>query len=528
LRVGGLFSRAVALQTNALISRSAWAAVLEILAFIASWLAVVSAVYIANKRAVKCFVVIYWRSETLIKLVESATKRLRFLPLKVYLPLAVALFALPVFVAMPLIAPDGSVQALPGFALSLLLGTLNSAGELIRGVSVSEAAGRSAGLVPIIPGFTLPWEHVPYLALAIATAVVAHELMHGYAALRHGVRVRSVGVFSVFYIVSGAFVEPDEDSFKKCGLRAKAAILTSGVAANVALAMIIMLAGVACASLGLYGAVMSAHALGLQPGDRVVELHGCGMHERVYSPEDFLLKLNTLAGVGPLLGVSTTARCSPHDRVTLVVYRHLQKLEIAVDGTELIAAPRVLWLQPNGSLYAGGVRPGDVIKRIEGCGVSQDIGSAGELLSSVLELRERCRPGDTLRVLVERDGARVMLNITLVEHNGRAFFGLGPRSLPLLGYDEGPLSREKLRSSELSKLVFWLVVVNYSLAVLNALPVYPLDGGQLLYALLRRRFGERFSKAATGVVSAAFATMIAFNASLGVLGEQYRPLLALR
>jgi membrane-associated protease RseP (regulator of RpoE activity) len=174
------------------------------------------------------------------------------------------------------------------------------------------------------------------------------------------------------------------------------------------------------------------------------------------------------------------------------------------------------------------VRPGDVVKRIEGCGISTDITSSGQLLSTLREIRERCRSGDVIKVVVERNGTSHTLNVTLVEREGRIYFGLGPGSLPLLGYHEGPVRRDQLYNTDFTRLVFWLVVVNYGLAVLNALPIYPLDGGQLLAAVAQRRLGEKKGKFVVDVVTWALAAMLVFNIALGVLGEQYKVLQSIR
>jgi len=191
--------------------------------FLASWFALVGLVYLLNRRAVKYFLAIYWKSERLVVYVKKFTEKLSFVPLKAYTAVALLLFLAPVFLAIPFIRPDGQVQWLQGFIYMLAGGTVNALNMLLGGASVGEAAAQSAGVTPIIPGVTLPWDQLPYLAVAVVVAVVLHELMHGYAALRYGIPVKSVGVFSLLYVLSGAFVEPDEESFKKAKTEAKVA-----------------------------------------------------------------------------------------------------------------------------------------------------------------------------------------------------------------------------------------------------------------------------------------------------------------
>ncbi|MEM1570800.1 M50 family metallopeptidase [Pyrobaculum sp.] len=496
--------------------------------FILSWLALVGVLYIFKKDAVKYFVAIYWKSEKLTKYVVLFTDKLRFIPLKVYLVSVLVLFALPMFLAMPFIRPDGQLSSLPGFLYILVGGTVNALRMLLGGAPVQEAAAGSAGVTPIVPGLTLPWDQLPYLAVAIAVAVVLHELMHGYAALRYGIPVKSVGVFSLFYILSGAFVEPDEDQFKKASTEAKAAVLASGVAANVVIAIIAMLIGVFGAWAGLGGAVFGASAYGIHPGDRVVEIRGCGFVERVYTPDDFVTKINVLAGLGPLLEINKTISCKPGDKVTLVAYSWLHRYEVQVDYSNFTTPSQLRWLYTDGSLYLGGVRPGDVIKRVEGCGVARDITSSGDFLAFILESRRICKAGDAVKVYVERNGTIHVFNVTLVEKDGRLFYGIGPTSFPLLGYDYGPVKREQLYNTDFTKLIFWLLVVNYGLAAINALPIYPLDGGQLLAAVAQRKLGEKKGTAVVNAVTWILAAMLISNIALGLIGEQYRVLEAIR
>ncbi|MEZ0319018.1 MAG: M50 family metallopeptidase [Pyrobaculum sp.] len=498
-----------------------------LLVFVASWFAVVFAVYLVKKEAVRYFVAIYYKSERYVKHIEELTRKLSFVPLRLYLAVSLFLALLPLFFVMPFIRPDGQVQLMQGFFYMLVTGTINAARLLIGGAPVQEAAARSAGVTPLIPGLTLPWDQLPYIAVAILASVALHEFMHAYAAIRYGIPVKYVGVFSFFYVVSGAFVEPDEEKFKKAGVEAKAAVLASGVAANVALAGVAMVLAVVGAWVGLEGAVLGVPALGLQPGERVLEIHGCGLSERVYTPDDFITKANVLAGLGPLIGINKTVDCKPGDKVVIVAGSWFGRREVSVDYAEFATPPRIQWLYEDGSLYKAGVRPGDVVKKIEGCGLRLYVETSGQLLNTLLEMRSLCRPGDVVKLTIQRNGSVEVLNMTLLEKGGRIFYGLGPGSLPLWGVDWG-VKRDQMYNTDFSKLMFWLIVVNYGLAVVNALPIYPLDGGQLFAALLQRLLGERRGLKVVNLLSIVVGAMLVFNIALGVLGEQYKILQYIR
>jgi membrane-associated protease RseP (regulator of RpoE activity) len=44
--------------------------------------------------------------------------------------------------------------------------------------------------------------------------------------------------------------------------------------------------------------------------------------------------------------------------------------------------------------------------------------------------------------------------------------------------------------------LFWLWFVNFNLAIFNALPIYPLDGGRIFNITLKRAWGKRISEKA--------------------------------
>jgi membrane-associated protease RseP (regulator of RpoE activity) len=58
---------------------------------------------------------------------------------------------------------------------------------------------------------------------------------------------------------------------------------------------------------------------------------------------------------------------------------------------------------------------------------------------------------------------------------------------------------------------FWLWFVNFNLAIFNALPIYPLDGGRIFNITLKRYAGKRLSE------KAIYATTLAATAACVIL-----------
>ncbi len=97
-------------------------------------------------------------------------------------------------------------------------------------------------VLPPIPGFTLSlsWGVI----LALFTTLLFHELGHAYSAVSEGLGVKRIGFF-VLLLIPGAFVELDERELFSLPPRKSARVLSSGIGANLMLAALLLLLGVA-------------------------------------------------------------------------------------------------------------------------------------------------------------------------------------------------------------------------------------------------------------------------------------------
>lgn len=138
-----------------------------------------------------------------------------------------------------------------------------------------------APIVPFIPGVTIAWSDMPVIGAALGIAVIVHEAAHAIAARAEGLKVKNAGLALIAFIPA-AFVEVDEDEFRKAPLRVKAKVYSAGVAANIILAFAVgyLLSGLA------YGAMIvdvapdsPAAAAGLQTGDVIVSVNGTKVND---------------------------------------------------------------------------------------------------------------------------------------------------------------------------------------------------------------------------------------------------------
>ncbi len=137
------------------------------------------------------------------------------------------------------------------------------------------------------------------------------------------------------------------------------------------------------------------------------------------------------------------------------------------------------------------LRPGDLLVAIDGHPV-KTIADLGEVLS-------RYKPGDTVTLTVIRGGKRLTLKVTLAEN---------PR-LPGRGFI-GAYFAQAFNSDFLYNTLWWSAVFTSSVAVINMLPIYPLDGGRVLDSALKGRLGEK-AKPIVYVVTAYFVGTLLLN-----------------
>ncbi|NJF25135.1 site-2 protease family protein [Thermococcus sp. Bubb.Bath] len=104
-------------------------------------------------------------------------------------------------------------------------------------IKAVEAGGKQAGVQLVIPGITIPlW----YGIIGLIVVMVVHELSHGVVARADNLPLKSVGLV-LFYIIPGAFVEPDEEALKKAPLRSRLRVYGAGSLANIVTALIAVL-----------------------------------------------------------------------------------------------------------------------------------------------------------------------------------------------------------------------------------------------------------------------------------------------
>jgi membrane-associated protease RseP (regulator of RpoE activity) len=346
------------------------------------------------------------------------------------------------------------VPVVAGIGLYFLINSLVSL--LWNPVAASAAREAGPGAYLLLPGVN-PYLPILYGWFAIFCAIAIHEGAHGVTARGLGLKVKSSGLLFLLFVPIGAFVDVDEEELKKSSGKVSSRILAGGVGGNVALAVVCL--------------------------------------------------------IGVLLIVGSLAPL--------------------VDG---VYVGNVSEGMP---AKAAGLLPGDVLVSVDGVPISNTDG-----LRILLDSKAN---GDWVEVTVARGNMwqnQYSTVVNLTTSDNRTVMGIGvsdlmteqrlriyrtvtPQSLvlymvpPALASGLVPFSDSLTpfytswlgpQWAVYANVFFWIWFVNVNVAIFNALPIYPLDGGRMfniaLKKIVRRKNSEKLITTITAVVTATLVLVL--------------------
>lgn len=328
------------------------------------------------------------------------------------------------------------MPAITVMALFLIIG---SVAALFSSETIREGArgiGPQANL--LIPGLN------PYLPImegwiALVITIIVHEAGHGVIARVYGVKVESTGLVLFLGIPIGAFVNIEREELDRISTKQKSSILTAGPMTNIVLAGISMffillitstLVVTNPADPNLYGVVITnvnpgslAESVGLTKGAIIQQIQGSPIENPVELNDNLNNNLGKLVTIDIINGEGNSQAI----QATLPAEREPGKGILGVSITP-IADPK------------------EVLDRYNSMIFTSPLG----LLA----------PPSFVQGMVPYSD-----------------FNADKYTSPLFGsYYTIP-----------ANLFFWLWFINFNVAIFNALPIGPLDGGQLYNSLINKK-----------------------------------------
>ena len=295
------------------------------------------------------------------------------------------------------------------------------------------------GSVLLLPGIN-PFLPIVYGWIAIVFAIVIHEGAHGVIARNVGLRVKSSGLLFFLFVPIGAFVDVDEEQIKKAKPRAALKVMAGGVGANILVAAVCLL-GVLLLVGSLTPVINGVYINNVTNG---LPAQTAGL-----MPKDVLVSIDnaTITNTTELRAILDTKTAGDTIQVTVARgenwhYRFSTTVNLTVSENRTVMG----------------------------------------ILTYDLFTEQRLENYQTFSL--DR------LSMYLVPPTLAS--GLTPFSDFLSPFYSSPIPQWQIFSNGL----FWIWFVNFNLAIFNALPIYPLDGGRIFNITLKRAMGKRISEKA--------------------------------
>ena len=306
----------------------------------------------------------------------------------------------------------------------------------------------------LLPGIN-PFLPILYGWLAIVCAVVVHEGAHGIIARNRGLNVKSSGLLFFLVIPIGAFVDVDEEQIAKAKSKDSLRVMAAGVAGNIVVALACLLAVLVIVN-GLTPVVSGVFIYEVTEG---MPAEAAGL-----LPEDFFVSIDNMSfgGLEDLLTFFEDKNSG--DTVQVTVARG-KKLEERFSNSVTLTTS-----EDDRAIM--GVTVGDMT------------------FDERLTLYRTVTP-ETLSLYMVPPAVRP---------------DLVPFSDSLIPFYTHGLGAQW---HVYANIFFWLWFVNVNVAVFNALPIYPLDGGRMFNISLKSVLGRRVSeKTVSRITVAVTATLI--------------------
>lgn len=364
-------------------------------------------------------------------------------------------------------------------------------------------------LIPYVPEIFkinfLPPFYFTYWIIAIAVIAIFHEFSHGIFARRYGVKIKSTG-FGFLGPLLAAFVEPDEKQMQKKPKFQQIAILSAGTFANVVLTVVffLLLVGFFAISYHPAGVMFDTYATNAINVSAITVVNGVHVYNQTNNGLVEIIDKNNIKDY-IIVGDKT-------DSINLTT--------IVADNTTYLFPIKDLEaeLKQNQNYVIVYYDMPALRTRLKGVIIQIDdnkIGTRNDLVN-VLATHT---PGDNITIITKTDTGDITSKITLAEDpyiKGRPMIGIAyaPQSGTFLSkifvafnlFRQPGTAYEAVWNPDLTlfiyNLLWWLILINFSVALVNMWPVAIFDGGRaFMLTVWAVTKSEKFAKIAFKVIT---------------------------
>ncbi|MEK6899384.1 MAG: site-2 protease family protein [Nanoarchaeota archaeon] len=350
-------------------------------------------------------------------------------------------------------------------------------------------------LIPYLPDLFkvdfLPPFYFTYWILIIAVVAIVHEFAHGIYARYYGIKVHATG-FGFLGPFLAAFVEPDEKHMQKAKKFPQLVILGAGVFTNIIVAFLFLAVMWAFFSVSFVPAGVNFNAYGTSVLnlDDIQSINGLPLSQAGIFAENDSLQRIFANNQSYLTSGVIFSKALEQNAEAIIVYDDAPAINAQFKGPILAVDNEKI----------------------------ENIDSLREILSDKL-------PGETIEILTIVDDEKETILITLDEKDGNAYLGIGirPPRGKLIGAIYFVVSKIKDPFVYYEPLygdfavfiydfLWWMVIINFSVALMNMLPVGIFDGGRFFYLTIwgltgREKWGKWAFAIATYAILAVFVWM---------------------
>jgi len=344
------------------------------------------------------------------------------------------------------------VPVVAGVGLYLVCGSLFA---LLWNPAAADAVRElGPGVYLLLPGVN-PLFPLLYGWFALVCAFAVHEGAHGVVARNLGLKVKSSGLYFFLFIPIAAFVDVDEEQLKKASAKVSSRVMAAGVGGNITVAAVCLI-GLLVVVGGLTPVIDGVYVYEVAQG-MPAEAAGLLPRDVLVSVDD--VRVNSTEDLSALLANKTLG-----DAVRVTVAR--------------------------------GEKWQDRFSTVVNLTVSENRTVMGVSVGDLM-IEERLKNYQTLSL------DRLAMYVV----PPALASGLVPFSDSLVSFYTHWLGPQW---SVLANGLFWLWFVNVNVAVFNALPIYPLDGGRMFNVALKSIIGRRGREKLISRITAAVTAALVF------------------